>query len=118
MAVPTIPSPPVHPVREDGNGGFVHIDPVCGMTVDPAERPWRTDHAGVTARVEGDASGKQVGQRRDDAGPAEVGVAEAVVGHAAQSDDAEVRAEQARDRAYWEPLRKELEQFRFAERKG
>ncbi len=30
--------------------------------------------------------------------------------------DAEVRAEQAKDRAYWEPLRKELEQFRFAER--
>lgn len=26
--------------------------------------------------------------------------------------DAEVRAEQARDRAYWEPLRRELEQFR------
>lgn len=26
--------------------------------------------------------------------------------------DAEVRAEQAKDRAYWEPLRKELEQFR------
>lgn len=30
--------------------------------------------------------------------------------------DAEVRAEQAKDRAYWEPLRKELEQFRLAER--
>lgn len=30
--------------------------------------------------------------------------------------DAEVRAEQAKDRAYWEPLRKELEQFRQAER--
>lgn len=30
--------------------------------------------------------------------------------------DAEVRAEQAKDRAYWEPLRKELEQFRHAER--
>ncbi|MBI3880838.1 MAG: hypothetical protein HY301_12370 [Verrucomicrobia bacterium] len=30
--------------------------------------------------------------------------------------DAEVRAEQARDRAYWEPLRKELEAFRRAER--
>jgi hypothetical protein len=26
--------------------------------------------------------------------------------------DAEVRAEQARDRDYWEPLRRELEQFR------
>ena len=30
--------------------------------------------------------------------------------------DAEVRAEQARDRAYWEPLRRELEAFRHAER--
>ncbi len=30
--------------------------------------------------------------------------------------DAEVRAEQAKDRVYWEPLRKELEQFRHAER--
>jgi hypothetical protein len=30
--------------------------------------------------------------------------------------DAEVRIEQAKDRAYWEPLRKELEQFRQAER--
>ena len=30
--------------------------------------------------------------------------------------DAEVRAEQARDRAYWAPLRKELETFRRAER--
>ena len=30
--------------------------------------------------------------------------------------DAEVRAEQAKDRAYWEPLRKELEQFRREER--
>ncbi len=29
--------------------------------------------------------------------------------------DAEVRAEQAKDRAYWEPLRKELEQFRHAD---
>jgi hypothetical protein len=32
--------------------------------------------------------------------------------------DAEVRAEQARDRAYWEPLRKEMEQFRKEERDG
>lgn len=32
--------------------------------------------------------------------------------------DAEVRAEQARDRAYWEPLRKELEQFRREHREG
>lgn len=30
--------------------------------------------------------------------------------------DAEVRAEQAKDRAYWEPLKKELEQLRHAER--
>jgi hypothetical protein len=30
--------------------------------------------------------------------------------------DAEVRAEQAKDRAYWEPLRRELEQFRREER--
>ena len=29
--------------------------------------------------------------------------------------DAEVRAEQAKDRAYWEPLRRELEQFRREE---
>jgi hypothetical protein len=32
--------------------------------------------------------------------------------------DAEVRAEQDKDRAYWEPLRRELEEFRFAERRG
>ena len=31
--------------------------------------------------------------------------------------DAEVRAEQAKDRAYWEPLKAELEAFRRAERK-
>ena len=31
--------------------------------------------------------------------------------------DAEVRAEQARDRDYWEPLRRELEQFRREIRK-
>jgi hypothetical protein len=30
--------------------------------------------------------------------------------------DAEVRAEQARDRVYWEPLRRELETFRREER--
>jgi len=30
--------------------------------------------------------------------------------------DAEIRVEQAKDRANWEPLRKELEQFRHAER--
>ena len=30
--------------------------------------------------------------------------------------DAEVRAEQAKDRAYWEPLRREMEQFRREER--
>ena len=30
--------------------------------------------------------------------------------------DAEVRVEQAKDRAYWEPLRKEMEQFRREER--
>ncbi|MFM9964858.1 MAG: hypothetical protein ACKV2Q_26935 [Planctomycetaceae bacterium] len=30
--------------------------------------------------------------------------------------DAEVRAEQVKDRAYWEPHRKELEQFRHAKR--
>ncbi len=47
-----------------------------------------------------------------------------LLGHAIQGDldplrtalDAEVRAEQARDRAYWEPLRRELEAFRHAER--
>jgi len=32
--------------------------------------------------------------------------------------DAEVRAEQARDRDYWEPLRRELEQFRREHRGG
>ncbi len=32
--------------------------------------------------------------------------------------DAEVRAEQAKDRAYWEPLRRELEAFRREERAG
>lgn len=30
--------------------------------------------------------------------------------------DAEVRAEQEKDRAYWEPLRRELEQYRRTER--
>jgi len=32
--------------------------------------------------------------------------------------DAEVRAEQARDRTYWEPLRRELETFRHEELRG
>lgn len=32
--------------------------------------------------------------------------------------DAEVRAEQTKDRAYWEPLRKEIEEFRREERIG
>jgi hypothetical protein len=32
--------------------------------------------------------------------------------------DAETRAEQAKDRAYWEPLRRELEEFRRQERPG
>ena len=32
--------------------------------------------------------------------------------------DTERQAEQALDRAYWEPLRKELEEFRKAERQG
>jgi hypothetical protein len=32
--------------------------------------------------------------------------------------DAEVRAEQAKDRAYWAPLKAELEAFRRAEREG
>ena len=32
--------------------------------------------------------------------------------------DAEMRAEQAKDRAYWEPLRREMEQFRREEREG
>lgn len=32
--------------------------------------------------------------------------------------DAEARAEQARDRAWWEPLRRELEEFRRQERAG
>ena len=32
--------------------------------------------------------------------------------------DAEVRAEQAKDRAYWAPLKAELEDFRLAEREG
>ena len=31
--------------------------------------------------------------------------------------DAEVRAEKAQDRAYWEPLRREIEAFRREERK-
>ena len=47
-----------------------------------------------------------------------------LLAHAIQGDldtlratlDAEVRAEQARDRAYWEPLRRELEAFRREER--
>ena len=30
--------------------------------------------------------------------------------------DAEVRAEQEKDRIYWEPLKREMEQFRRAER--
>ena len=46
--------------------------------------------------------------------------------HAKQGDletlraalDAEVRAEQAKDRAYWEPLRREIEAFRREERVG
>jgi hypothetical protein len=32
--------------------------------------------------------------------------------------DAEVRAEQAKDRAYWEPLRSELERYRHEQRGG
>jgi hypothetical protein len=32
--------------------------------------------------------------------------------------DAEVRAEQAKDRAYWAPLKAEPEAFRRAEREG
>jgi hypothetical protein len=32
--------------------------------------------------------------------------------------DAEVRAEQAKDRAYWEPLRRELERYRHEQRGG
>jgi hypothetical protein len=32
--------------------------------------------------------------------------------------DAEVRAEQAKDRAYWAPHKAELEAFRRAEREG
>jgi hypothetical protein len=32
--------------------------------------------------------------------------------------DAEVRAEQDKDRAYWEPLKREMEEFRRAEREG
>jgi len=32
--------------------------------------------------------------------------------------DAEVRAEQAKDRAYWAPLKAEFEAFRRAEREG
>jgi hypothetical protein len=32
--------------------------------------------------------------------------------------DAEARAEQAKDRAYWAPLKAELEVFRRAEREG
>jgi len=32
--------------------------------------------------------------------------------------DAEARAEQAKDRAYWAPLKAELEAFRRAERLG
>jgi hypothetical protein len=49
-----------------------------------------------------------------------------VLAHAIQGDletlraalDAEVRAEQAKDRAYWEPLRRELEAFRHEEREA
>jgi hypothetical protein len=49
-----------------------------------------------------------------------------LLAHAFQGDldtlraalDAEVRAEQAKDRAYWEPLRRELEAFRREERRG
>ena len=49
-----------------------------------------------------------------------------LLAHAIQGDldtlradlDAEVRAEQAKDRAYWEPLRRELEAFRREERQG
>ena len=32
--------------------------------------------------------------------------------------DAEVRAEQDKDRAYWAPLKREMEEFRRAEREG
>jgi hypothetical protein len=32
--------------------------------------------------------------------------------------DAEVRAEQAKDRDYWEPLRRELERYRHEQRGG
>jgi hypothetical protein len=35
-----------------------------------------------------------------------------------QALDAEARAEQAKDRAYWAPLKAELEAFRRAERQG
>ena len=49
-----------------------------------------------------------------------------LLAHAIQGDsaalrtalDAEVRAEQARDRAYWEPLRREIEAFRREERRS
>jgi hypothetical protein len=49
-----------------------------------------------------------------------------LLGHAIAGDldalrtaiDVETRAEQARDRAYWEPLRRELEEFRRQERTG
>jgi hypothetical protein len=49
-----------------------------------------------------------------------------LLAHALQGDlealraalDAEVRAEQAKDRAYWEPLRRELESFRREERQA
>ena len=49
-----------------------------------------------------------------------------LLAHAIQGDldalrsalDAEVRAEQAKDRAYWEPLRRELEAFRHEELQG
>ena len=32
--------------------------------------------------------------------------------------DAEIRAEQEKDRRYWEPLKREMEEFRRAERQG
>jgi Cu+-exporting ATPase len=48
MAASPVPAPPVSPMRDDGNGAMVFVDPVCGMTVDPAVKPWRTDRGGVT----------------------------------------------------------------------
>ena len=47
-----------------------------------------------------------------------VSVAEIAVHELREALDAEVRAEQEIDRKYWEPLKREMEAFRRAEREG